>query len=381
MRKTPLIIMTLSLLLLSPLIYMLLIPSPSYTRRAALLGHLSNHSGLETWKIDYLMWFVTAFHLLQSKELLPREEVLLNLQSHRVNGLSAYFIEEYPQVSDAYYVVSTLSILGELDLINVTEYAKWLGGLQEEDGGILNGYGVYMGWSPRATAYSTCWALLALKTLGRLDVVNVTRALDWLFNYCYNMTDGSFRPYPSYNGTALYGHYYGDPNLIFTTSLVVRTLCELDEIERLNITKTTDFFLTYYDTTSGAFSTYSDDLSRGNIEITFEALSALASMGTLEVIDWEKTINFILEEQKPNGAFSHQNYRNYRVDAKALKALQLLNALDRLEEPFPCFYYYILRRRLLAWRGILVAIGVAVPPFALFISLRLKRWKEESLTR
>lgn len=338
---------------------------PMYTREAAIFDHLSRYPGLGNWNIDYTMWFVASYDVLQSKELIPKNDVLADLQSHQDEDLYAYFVSDYPQVGDAYYAVSTLAVLEELDWVNTTRYAEWLAELQEADGGVKTAPESLMGWEPKPTTLATCWAILTLKMLQRLDAVNVTKAIDWLFEECYNETDGSFRPYPSYNGTAQYGHYYGDPELLYDTSLVLQTLYEIGKIERLNTTKTTDFIFTYHNSSTGGFGAYATTVGEGNVQDTFEAVNALTLMGTIGQLDVQKTINFVLGKQQSDGHFGAPNYPNYKNDGQALATLQLFNALERLREHFPAYYNYAI------WNYYLTGQNVAIAGLGIFVLIVL----------
>jgi prenyltransferase beta subunit len=185
----------------------------------------------------------------------------------------------------------------------------------------LDGFGAFGYFhimEPYFDEVSTTAALLALKTLNALDRVDVNAAVTYLF-YKQHPKNGGF-------GTTVLLDYTILPADLYTTFEVVDVLKEIGALSKINQTALKDFVLSRYNQSLGAFSEpiieangrkyaispfplgFRTSLATvayaiPNVISTFSAVSILADVDALNLINVTKTLDFIMSTRASNGVF------------------------------------------------------------------------------
>ena len=188
----------------------------------------------------------------------------------------------------------------------------------------LDGYGAFHPFRissavPYYDESATVASLLTLETLNALDMVDVDSAVLYL-SYRQHPRTGGFGTYVLSDDTIL-------PAELFVTSQVIHTLKEIEALSKINQTALKDFVLSRYNQSLGAFSepivvgangrkyaispfplgfrTYLDLVAYAipNVISTFSAVSILADIDALNLINVTKTLDFIMSTRASNGVF------------------------------------------------------------------------------
>ena len=158
---------------------------------AFLRGYGRSHSTYQYGITDYLRmsgiyWFSTCLDLLHSLEASDREFIIDYIQKCYHPSIGGYS----PSPNHDPHLLYTLSAIqvlvqfNRMDLINKIDLAKYIKGLQQEDGSFFGDQ-----WGEVDTRFSFC-AVACLKLIDCLEVVDVDRATEFVLS-CLNF-DGGF---------------------------------------------------------------------------------------------------------------------------------------------------------------------------------------------
>lgn len=171
----------------------------------------------------------------------------------------------------------------------------------------------------------TMWcALRALSALGRLDLVDTDAALDFVIS-CYS-DNGGFSNVPAFE--AIPGVV---PLGLFTLQILGRT-------DLIRTENTTAYLLQYWDNSTG-------HVPDGTLVDTERLVWSLYTLGTLDRIDINKTLSWVLESQTiQNGAFlsvPYETVQNERLEwtRAATHILELTDQMDLLDENITVIEY------------------------------------------
>lgn len=158
---------------------------------AFLRGYGRSHSTYQYGITDYLRmsgiyWLSTCLDLLHSLESTDREFITDYIQQCYHPSIGGYSPSPNhdPHLLYTLSAVQVLVQFNRMDLINRADLAKYIKGLQQEDGSFFGDP-----WGEVDTRFSFC-AVACLKLIDCLDVIDVDRATDFVLN-CLNF-DGGF---------------------------------------------------------------------------------------------------------------------------------------------------------------------------------------------
>lgn len=158
---------------------------------AFLVGYGRSHSTYQYGITDYLRmsgiyWLTTCLDLLHSLKLLDQDYVLDYIQKcyHPSSGGYSPSPNHDPHLLYTLSAVQVLVQFNRMDLIDRENLAKYIKGLQQQDGSFFGDQ-----WGEVDTRFSFC-AIACLKLIDRLDVIDLDRATDFVMS-CLNF-DGGF---------------------------------------------------------------------------------------------------------------------------------------------------------------------------------------------
>ena len=158
---------------------------------AFLVGYGRSHSTYQYGITDYLRmsgiyWLTTCLDLLHSLKLLDQDYVLDYIQKcyHSSSGGYSPSPNHDPHLLYTLSAVQVLVQFNRMDLIDRESLAKYIQGLQQDDGSFFGDH-----WGEVDTRFSFC-AVACLKLIDRLDVIDLDRATDFVMD-CLNF-DGGF---------------------------------------------------------------------------------------------------------------------------------------------------------------------------------------------
>jgi len=223
------------------------------------------------------------------------------------NNITAFLTDSnYEYVDDAYYTVSSLDTLGKLEETNTSEIHSFVTSCQYlEKQNYSEPYATrefmvnYGGFSPEPKGWtsmrSTYYAVSALKILGYANDSNSDAAVEWILKH---QTDSE--------------GFCSELSLVWDDETLMPIDTEPTE---------PDIFSTFY------------------------AVESLESLGKLNLIDKNKTVEYIASLQRRTGTFGHGVSDGYAYEDKlksiyestyvALSMLESLDATELLNSMFP----------------------------------------------
>lgn len=158
---------------------------------AFLRGYGRSHSTYQYGITDYLRmsgiyWLSTCLDLLHSLEATDRDFITDYIQKCYHPSIGGYSPSPNhdPHLLYTLSAVQVLVQFNRMDLINKAELAKYIKGLQQEDGSFFGDQ-----WGEVDTRFSFC-AVACLKLIDCLEVIDVDRATEFVLS-CLNF-DGGF---------------------------------------------------------------------------------------------------------------------------------------------------------------------------------------------
>ncbi len=171
---------------------------------------------------------------------------------------------------------------------------------------------------------TTWYALRALSALGRLDLVDTDAALDFVMS-CYS-DNGGFSDEPAFEAI---------PSVV---PLGLFTLQILGRTDLIRTENTTAYLLQYWDNSTG-------HVPEGSLWDTERLVWSLCTLGTLDRIDINKTLSWVLKAQAiRNGAFLPIPYHGIQSERlqcaeSATHILELTDQMDLLDENITVIEY------------------------------------------
>jgi len=252
----------------------------------------ANSRGFEWIMSEYLRmsgiyWSLTALHLLNAADRLPEKEMLEFVDDCLdENGGFSPAPGHYPSITYTLSAVQILRIYDKLnDYPNKDKIINFVSGLQNDDGSFRS----YPEEDPSEcdTRFSFC-AVATLKLLGRLDMIDCEKALQYVIK-CQNF-DGAFGVRENSESHA---------GQVFCCVGVLKILNGLERID----TELLSWWLSERQLDCGGLN--GRPMKKEDVCYSWWALSSLVMLGKSKLINAEKLRDFILSSQdNETGGFS-----------------------------------------------------------------------------
>jgi geranylgeranyl transferase type-2 subunit beta len=252
------------------------------TAKDTLSYHLSEHL-----RINGVYWGLTALHILGHPDALPRDETISFVTSclQPCGGFSSAPGHDAHLLSTV-SAIQVLATIDALDTIDTDLVAKWVAGLQKEDG-------VFAGdeWGETDTRF-LYGAFNCLSLLGKMELINVEKAVEYVLK-CWN-TDGGFGRAPGAESHA---------GQIFTCVGALAIAGRLGEVDAEMLGD----WLSERQLANGGLNGRPEKLE--DVCYSWWVLSSLAMIGRLGWIDKEGLVGFILrcQDEKKGGISDRPN--------------------------------------------------------------------------
>ncbi|XP_031099252.1 geranylgeranyl transferase type-2 subunit beta 1 isoform X3 [Ipomoea triloba] len=187
-------------------------------------------------------------------------------------------VMEHLRLNGAYWGLTTLDILGKLDVVDQDEVIPWLMQCQHESGG----FGGNIGHDPHIL-----YTLSAIQVLALFDKLNVLD-IDKVSN-CLQNEDGSFS-----------GDIWGEIDTRFSY-IAISSLALLKRLDKINVEKAVQYILSCKNVDGGFGCTPGAESHAGQI---FCCVGALAITGSLHHVDKDLLGWWLCERQVKSGGLN-----------------------------------------------------------------------------
>ncbi|CAN1232327.1 Geranylgeranyl transferase type-2 subunit beta 1 [Linum perenne] len=219
--------------------------------------------------------------MLQMGELAADKHVKYILQVEKKKDSFESAVMEHLRMNGAYWGLTTLDLLGKLDVVDSNEILDWIMKCQHESGGFAGN----IGHDPHILYTLSAIQVLALfDKLSVLDVDKVSSYIAGLQN-----EDGSFS-----------GDMWGEVDTRFSY-IAICSLSILKRLDRINVEKAVNYIISCRNVDGGFGCTPGGESHSGQI---FCCVAALAITGALHCIDKDLLGWWLCERQVKSGGLN-----------------------------------------------------------------------------